>query len=70
MWQIPVTTTLDRMLEEAVRADTHVSKSDFVREAVRARLREMGFEYRYEEPVANRNEVHARRVKSSVEASR
>ena len=42
-WTVPVTHTLDRLLEEAVRSDTHVSKADLIRDAVRQRLREMGF---------------------------
>jgi hypothetical protein len=45
-WNIPVTPTLDDALEEAVRLDTHSTKSDFVRDAVRRRLEEMGFKAR------------------------
>lgn len=45
VWQIPVTRTLDAMVEEAVSKDTHVSKSDLVREAVREKLARMGFSY-------------------------
>jgi len=45
VWQIPVTRTLDAMVEEAVSKDTHVSKSDLVREAVREKLAKMGFSY-------------------------
>jgi Arc/MetJ-type ribon-helix-helix transcriptional regulator len=44
-WNIPVPKTLDDALEEAVRLDTHSTKSDFVRDAVRRRLEEMGFTY-------------------------
>lgn len=42
-WNIPVTPALDDALEEAVRRDTHSTKSDFVRDAVRRRLEDMGF---------------------------
>ena len=42
-WNIPVTPTLDDALEKAVRLDTHSTKSDFVRDAVRRKLEEMGF---------------------------
>lgn len=38
-----MTPTLDDALEEAVRKDTHSTKADFVRDAVRRRLEEMGF---------------------------
>ena len=42
-WNIPVPVVLDEALEEAVRLGTHSTKSDFVRDAVRRRLEEMGF---------------------------
>jgi Arc/MetJ-type ribon-helix-helix transcriptional regulator len=42
-WNVPVPRTLDDALEEAVRLDTHSTKSDFVRDAVRRKLEEMGF---------------------------
>lgn len=42
-WNIPVPRVLDEALEEAVRRDMHSTKSDFVRDAVRHRLEEMGF---------------------------
>ena len=45
-WNIPVSKVLDEALEEAVRKDTHSTKSDFVRDAVRRRLEEMGFKPR------------------------
>jgi Arc/MetJ-type ribon-helix-helix transcriptional regulator len=41
-WNIPVTAHLDDCLENAVQVDAHVSKSDFVREAVREKLERMG----------------------------
>lgn len=42
-WNIPVSKTLDNALEQAVNADSHNSKSEFVRDCVRRRLEEMGF---------------------------
>ena len=42
-WNIPVPRTLDDALEQAVTLDSHSSKSEFVRDAVRRRLEEMGF---------------------------
>ena len=43
VWQTPVTNGLDEALERASREDAHVTKSDFVREAVREKLGEDGF---------------------------
>jgi len=42
-WNIPVKKTLDDALEKAVNFDSHSSKSEFVRDAVRRRLEEMGY---------------------------
>lgn len=42
-WNIPVSKTLDDALEQAVDLDSHSSKSEFVRDAVRRRLEVMGF---------------------------
>jgi Arc/MetJ-type ribon-helix-helix transcriptional regulator len=42
-WNIPVPKTLDDALEQAVSLDSHVSKSEFVRDAVRKQLEGMGF---------------------------
>jgi Arc/MetJ-type ribon-helix-helix transcriptional regulator len=42
-WNVPVPKVLDDALEEAVRRDTHSTKSDFIRDAVRRKLEEMGF---------------------------
>ena len=42
-WCIPVTIALDVAVEQAVRKDSHISKSEFVRDAVRRMLEEMGF---------------------------
>jgi len=42
-WNIPVTPVLDQLVEKVVEMDAHVSKSDFVREAVREKLARMGF---------------------------
>jgi|YelNatPaOPRAMG01_1025707.scaffolds.fasta_scaffold68202_3 hypothetical protein len=41
-WNIPVTEHLDEVLEQAVQINAHVSKADFIREAVREKLRKMG----------------------------
>jgi Arc/MetJ-type ribon-helix-helix transcriptional regulator len=41
-WNIPVTPVLDQLVEKVVEMDAHVSKSDFVREAVREKLARMG----------------------------
>lgn len=43
-WCIPVSKTLDNALEEAVSAGTHSSKAEFVRDAVRLRLEDMGLQ--------------------------
>jgi Arc/MetJ-type ribon-helix-helix transcriptional regulator len=43
IWCIPVTPALDEAVEQAVKRNAHVSKSDFVRDAVREKLRKMGF---------------------------
>jgi hypothetical protein len=42
-WNIPVPKTLDDALEQAVTLDSHSSKSEFVRDAVRRKLEKMGF---------------------------
>lgn len=43
-WNIPVPEVLDNALEEAVRENSvYSNKSDFVRDAVRRRLEELGF---------------------------
>jgi len=41
-WNIPVTTHLDKILEKAVELNAHVSKSDFIRSAVREKLATIG----------------------------
>jgi Arc/MetJ-type ribon-helix-helix transcriptional regulator len=41
-WSVPVTEGLDNLVEEAVAHDTHVSKSDLIRDAVREKLQRMG----------------------------
>ena len=38
-----MTETLDKALEQAVSVDSHSSKAEFVRDTVRRRLEEMGF---------------------------
>jgi len=41
-WKVPVTPLLDELLEKAIERNAHVSKSDFIREAVREKLYKMG----------------------------
>ncbi|MFX0199458.1 MAG: hypothetical protein ACFFCW_25330 [Candidatus Hodarchaeota archaeon] len=41
-WNIPVTPHLNNVLEKAIELNAHVSKSDFVRCAVRDKLVAMG----------------------------
>jgi Arc/MetJ-type ribon-helix-helix transcriptional regulator len=41
-WNIPVPKALDKAVEDAVDYDSHVSKSDLIREAVREKLEKMG----------------------------
>jgi len=43
-WNIPVSRVLDDALEQALRHDTHSTKADFVRDCVRQRLEQMGFQ--------------------------
>jgi Arc/MetJ-type ribon-helix-helix transcriptional regulator len=45
-WNIPAPRALDVALEEAVEKDTHSTKSDFVRDAVRRQLEELGYKPR------------------------
>lgn len=42
-WNIPVPQTLDDAVEKAIVLDTHMTKSDLIREAVREKLEKMGF---------------------------
>jgi len=42
-WKVPVTPMLDEILQKAIEKNAHVSKSDFIREAVREKLSKMGF---------------------------
>jgi len=42
-WNIPVPKALDEALEQAIKRDTHLTKADFVRDAVRRRLEELGY---------------------------
>ncbi|MGA2789479.1 MAG: ribbon-helix-helix protein, CopG family [Candidatus Bathyarchaeia archaeon] len=41
-WNVPVPKPLDKAVEDAVEYDSHVSKSDLIREAVREKLEKMG----------------------------
>lgn len=40
---MPVSKVFNEMLEKALEHDTHATKADFVRDAARRRLEEMGF---------------------------
>ena len=40
-WNIPVPEPLDESLEKAIQKSSHVTKADFVRDAVRHKLEEM-----------------------------
>lgn len=42
VWSIRVTKTLDDIVEKAIRADTHSTKSELIRQAVREKLEKMG----------------------------
>jgi Arc/MetJ-type ribon-helix-helix transcriptional regulator len=44
-WSVPVPKSLDDAVEEAVMNDTHVSKSDLIRQAVREKLERMGVRF-------------------------
>ncbi len=54
-WSIPVPANLDTCVEEAVQLKSHVSKADFVRDAVREKLARMNLqvEVKLEEPQEN-----------------
>lgn len=43
VWRVPITPKLDSILERALEVNAYVSKSDFIREAVREKLAKMGF---------------------------
>lgn len=42
-WCTPVNQTLDSALEQAVKQDSHSSKSEFIRDSVRRRLEDLGY---------------------------
>ena len=42
-WLVPVAVTLNNALMEAVLRDSHSTKSEFIRDAVRRKLEEMGY---------------------------
>lgn len=42
-WNVAVPKLLDEAVEKAVKLDTHMTKSDLIREAVREKLAKMGF---------------------------
>jgi Arc/MetJ-type ribon-helix-helix transcriptional regulator len=43
VWSIPVPGSLDRAVEMAVELDSHSTKSDLIRDAVRRELERLGF---------------------------
>ena len=44
-WNIPISDVLDNALEQAIQLDTHSTKSEFVRDAVRRKLEDIGFNF-------------------------
>lgn len=65
-WNIPVTPHLDDVLERAVLLNAHVSKSDFVRSAVREKLVAIGLR---EELEVLRIGIEEKKVEKEVAAS-
>jgi len=55
-WNIPVTPHLDNIVEKAVELNAHVSKSDFVRCAVREKLANIGLKEELE-TIVQENEL-------------
>lgn len=49
IWQIRVQRMLDKMVEQVLLKDTHSTKSEFIRQAVREKLEKMGFMINKEE---------------------
>jgi len=43
IWRVPVPPLLDEAVKKALANDMHVTKSDFIRDAVREKLEKMGF---------------------------
>jgi hypothetical protein len=41
-WNVPVSELFNEMLKKALEHDTHATKADFIRDAVRRRLEAMG----------------------------
>jgi Arc/MetJ-type ribon-helix-helix transcriptional regulator len=42
-WSLIVSRSLDTALEQAITQDSHSTKSEFIREAVRDKLKELGY---------------------------
>jgi Arc/MetJ-type ribon-helix-helix transcriptional regulator len=42
-WILTVPLSLDKAIKEAILKDSHATKSEFIRDAVRRRLEEMGY---------------------------
>lgn len=45
VWNIRVKRTLDNLVEGVVEKDTHSTKSEFIRQAVREKLEKMGVSF-------------------------
>lgn len=45
IWQLRVRKTLDDLVEAVVNKDTHSTKSEFIRQAVREKLEKMGVKF-------------------------
>lgn len=43
-WQIQVKASFNRIVEDVIEKDTHSSKSEFIRQAVREKLEKMGID--------------------------
>ena len=41
-WNVPIPKPLDEAVEKALEMDAHVSKADFIRDAVRRMLEQLG----------------------------
>jgi metal-responsive CopG/Arc/MetJ family transcriptional regulator len=52
VWNLEVPQSLDEALEEAIKRDWHRTKAEFIRDAVRRALMEMGFLVKSERNVA------------------
>ena len=58
-WNVPVTRSLDMTLKEAIKKDMHNTKADLIREAVREKLKEMGFIL---SPISTKSRIETEKV--------